>query len=573
MKDDTSAGNAPSEAAETAALLAENRALARQVNRLIKAEGRLYAYQEELDAQLKEYKDLYELNRKLNATLDIRKIFEYGVEYAIYNLDYEKVVFFFFQACEEGREYAVCATDGYYDPEEKQAVFRLLLAPDDPLLIPITEGGEYLICSPDSHEESLSAYRAKLFMDEYLIYPIGSHRSPVALLAVGNSAANAEFHRRVSDREGALLGIGNLVGLLSSSMENRIFFENMEKALEQERRAEEKYRGIFENSSEGIFQTTRDGRFISCNPATAAILGYDSPAEVIASITDIGSQLYVNPERRRELYELMLRGSAVKSFEVEFYRKDGSRLWVVLSTRPFFNDRKEIVHVDGVLQDIAERKRAEEQIRASLREKEILLKEIHHRVKNNLQIISSMLHLQSKRICDREILSALKESQNRIDTMALIHEKLYRSEDLAVIPMPGYVRDLLANLYISFGINEEEIKTEIRVADVGLNVSTAIPCGLIINELVTNCLKHAFPAGGKGDIVLSLQPSDGRYELVVSDNGVGFPDSVDFMNTSSLGLQLVTSLTDQLDGTIELDRSRGTTFAITFSELVYKERG
>jgi PAS domain S-box-containing protein len=572
MKKETIATASAQETDEIATLRKENENLAQQVKRLIRTEGKLYGYQEELDAQLKEYKDLYELNRKLNATFDIGKIFEHVIDYVIYHLEYERVIFF--QQSENKDLYAVCAIGGYYDQEEKSAVAELTLVRNDSLLSPLLEGGEYLICKAGSEQKDLAECRSKFHMNEFLIYPIGSHESPLALLAVGNSAGNAEFYRKVSDSEGALLDMGNFMGLVSSSIENHIFYANMEKALEQERRAEAKYRGIFENATEGIFQTSPEGGFISCNPACAAILGYGTPEDVIGTVTDISRQLYVDPQRRKELYDLMRNGSAVQNFEVEFNRKDGSRLWVLLSTRPFFNDNHELLYVDGIIQDISERKLAEEQLKGSLREKETLLKEIHHRVKNNLQVISSMLHLQSARAVDKEILIALKESQNRVDTMALIHEKLYQSKDLTVIPMAGYIGDLITNLYISFGISDAAIKAVIHVADVNFNISTAIPCGLIINELVTNCLKHAFPEGRKGEIMVSLQPRiEGAYELIVSDNGVGFPEDIDFRDTESLGLKLVISLIDQLDGTIELNRTGRSTFTFSFSELRYKERG
>jgi PAS domain S-box-containing protein len=572
MKKETIAENFAQAAVDIAALRKENETIAQQVKRLIKTEGKLYAYQEELDAQLKEYKELYELSRKLSATFDIEKIFEYVIEYVIYQLEYERVLVF--RQSENKDRYAVCAIGGYYDQEEKSAVRKLTLVTNDCFLSPLLEGSDYLICKAGSEQKDRAEYRAKLHMNEYLIYPIGSHVSPPALLAVGNSAENAEFYRKVSDSEGALLDMGNLVGLVSSSIENHILYTNMEKALEQERLAEAKYRGIFENATEGIFQTSPEGQFISCNPACAALLGYDTPEDVIGTITDIGRQVYVEPQRREELYELMRNGSDVQNFEVEFYRRDGSRLWVLLSTRPFINGNHELLYVDGIIQDITERKMAEEQLKGSLREKETLLKEIHHRVKNNLQVISSMLHLQSARAVDKEILIALKESQNRVDTMALIHEKLYQSKDLTVIPMAGYIGDLITNLYISFGISDDAIKAVIHVADVNFNISTAIPCGLIINELVTNCLKHAFPESRKGEIVVSLQPlSEGTYELIVSDNGVGFPENIDFRDTESLGLKLVVSLIDQLDGTMELNRTGGSTFTIRFSELRYKERG
>ena len=344
---------------EIAALKLEKDTLTQQVKRLIKAEGNLYKYQEELDAQLKEYKDLYELSRKIYATLDIRRIFEHTIQYVINNLEYERVLFF---QPEEGLGgYTVCAIDGYYDGQELDTVARLTIFQDDPLLLPLLAGREYLICKTDSNDKDVLEYRARFLMSEYLIYPLGSRERPLALLVVGNSPGNTEFHRRVSDDERALLGMGNLVGLLSSAVENHFLYADRKNALEHERLAEEKYRGIFENALEGILQTTPEGRFLSCNPATAAILGYSSPTELIESIPTI-AQLYVSPQRRQEMYALLRKKRDVKNFEVEMYRKDGGKQWVLVSTRPIFNEMDEIIYVDGIIQDISERKRAEEAI-------------------------------------------------------------------------------------------------------------------------------------------------------------------------------------------------------------------
>jgi PAS domain S-box-containing protein len=343
---------------EIAALRQENATLSQQVKRLIKAEGKLYEYQEELDAQLKEYKDLYELSKKNNATLDIRQIFRQTGEYIIRNLQYERVVFFeHFDS--EATSYAIRVFDGYYETWEQSAVALLVIGEDDPFLSPLRAGREYLFCQAGCVRKELAEYRARLLMNEYLVFPLGSSSPlPQALLAVGNSAGNAEFYHRVSDEEGALLGIGNLVALLTSAVENYISYTNMETALEQERLAESKYRGIFENIVEGILRTTADGRFLGCNPATAAILGFDSPADLVKTIPSI-SQLYVAPRRRRELYKLMLENKEVKNFEVEMYCKDGSKRWVMMSTRAAFGGQGEILYVDGMLQDISERKRAE----------------------------------------------------------------------------------------------------------------------------------------------------------------------------------------------------------------------
>jgi two-component sensor histidine kinase len=223
---------------------------------------------------------------------------------------------------------------------------------------------------------------------------------------------------------------------------------------------------------------------------------------------------------------------------------------------------------EAAQQEITERKRAEEQIKASLKEKEVLLKEIHHRVKNNLQVISSLLYLQSKDVKDREALEMFQESQYRVRSMALVHERLYQSKDLAKVDLAEYARSLANYLFRSYGVNSNIIELKINVDDVFLGIDTAVPCGLIINELVSNSLKHAFPDGREGEIRIELWSNhDSQFTLMVSDNGVGFPKDLDFRDTQSLGLQLVNTLVDQLEGTIKLDRSGRTSFEITFTEL------
>ena len=234
----------------------------------------------------------------------------------------------------------------------------------------------------------------------------------------------------------------------------------------------------------------------------------------------------------------------------------------------------ELAKANEALQaEIAERKRVEEQIKASLREKEVLLKEIHHRVKNNLQVVSSMLQLQSRSIKDEETAEMFQESRNRVRSMALVHERLYQSKDLARVDFARYIRNLASYLGRSYGVNTNVIQLKTNLHDVFLGVDTAIPCGLILNELVSNCLKHAFPDGREGEIRIELRSDgNGEFTLMVSDNGVGLLEDLDFRNTESLGLQLVNTLVNQLEGTIELDRRGGTAFKITFAEMKYKER-
>ena len=235
---------------------------------------------------------------------------------------------------------------------------------------------------------------------------------------------------------------------------------------------------------------------------------------------------------------------------------------------------------DELRAEMGERERVENKLKKSLEEKEILLKEIHHRVKNNLQIISSLLNLQSRYINDEEMLDIYKESQNRVKSMAIIHEKLYQSEDLARIDFGDYVRSLVLDLFNSYGVDKSSTELDIKIEDILLDINTAIPCGLIVNELVTNSIKHGFPSSRSlgadkskiNKIAVGIAKEDNFYNMSVYDNGIGFPQDLDFQNTDSLGMQLVISLTSQLRGTVELERDNGTLFRIIFKELEYKNK-
>ena len=235
----------------------------------------------------------------------------------------------------------------------------------------------------------------------------------------------------------------------------------------------------------------------------------------------------------------------------------------VLSS-PIKDQDGRVVAAIEMVEDITVRKKAEEQIRSSLIEKEILLKEIHHRVKNNLQVVASMLQLQSGYLKDEEAKVLFEESQKRLESMSLIHEKLYRSKDLARIDFREYVSDLVGNLLTLNTGKSKGIETKLDIEGVVLDVTNAIPCGLIINELVSNALRHAFPNGRKGEITVRMLSDSAGIALTVSDNGTGFPETIDFRNTKSLGMQLIISLVSQIDGMIELDRSEGTSFKIAF---------
>ncbi|MCC7551387.1 MAG: PAS domain S-box protein, partial [Methanobacterium sp.] len=247
-------------------------------------------------------------------------------------------------------------------------------------------------------------------------------------------------------------------------------------------------------------------------------------------------------------------------------RVDGEKRFIIVRDGIEKDENGKTIKIYGANQDITERKKAEDAIKKALEEKEILLKEIHHRVKNNLMVISSLLNLQSQYIRDKQALNVFKESQNRAKSMALIHERLYRSTDLKRIDFGDYIRTLTTELYRTYVSDSNSIGLNFDLEDVMVDINTTVPLGLILNELITNSMKHAFPDGREGVINVEFHRTDDEFILIIGDTGVGFPEDLDFRNTKSLGLQLVNNLTHQIDGTIELDRSQGTEFKITFKE-------
>jgi two-component sensor histidine kinase len=284
----------------------------------------------------------------------------------------------------------------------------------------------------------------------------------------------------------------------------------------------------------------------------------------------------VAPEDLPRLVDRFQRAIAGESIsphvEVEMIRKDGRHVPVELSMANLILHGRIAGRV-GVARDITERRRVDAQIKASLQEKEVLLKEIHHRVKNNLQIISSLLNLQSKYIKDPHMLQMFHDSQSRIRSMALIHEILYQSRDIAQIDFPEYIKNLMIQVFRSYGEHSKEVTFEINVKNIMLDVDTAISCGLIINELVSNSLKHAFSNRRSGKIYIELsEKNENTLLLIVHDNGIGFPKDIELGAMDSLGLKLVIALTNQISGSVELDKMNGTTFKILFNNHNYRER-
>ncbi|MBD2079254.1 PAS domain S-box protein [Leptolyngbya sp. FACHB-17] len=332
------------------------------------------------------------------------------------------------------------------------------------------------------------------------------------------------------------------------------------------------------SSSPAVIYTCQPDRHRACTFVSENItqqLGY----EVWQYLKDPQFWIdHIHPEDRSFVLEHLrnLPQAGEITCEYRFLHHDGSYRWLRDSMK-WLSDQS--IEVIGSVVDISERKWAENKIRASLQEKEVMLKEIHHRVKNNLQVVSSLLKLQAGHIQDQQIIEVFKESQNRVSAMALIHEKLYQSEDLAKTHFSEYIHGLTNALFRSYSANARSIQLHLDVEDVRLSIDTAIPCGLIINELISNSLKYAFPFGEAGTISVQLHAEENfyndlreftRYQLVVRDNGRGFPPNLDFRQTKSLGLQLVCMLIRQLRGEINLNLESGVQFTISFTEQKLK---
>jgi PAS domain S-box-containing protein len=366
--------------------------------------------------------------------------------------------------------------------------------------------------------------------------------------------------------------IVGLTGIAIAS--NRIAMHNMKEtiAIMDARRKERFSRLLLDSTAEAIYGLDTHGNCTFCNPSCLRILGFKDEKELL------GRNMHELIHRSRpdgspapieecSIYRVYRTGIGQHRDDKVFYRADGSSLQVEYWSYPVFEDDTVIGAVVTFI-DITKRKKDEEVILSSLKEKETLIREIHHRVKNNMAVISSILSLQAEQMSDREAIQCLRDCKGRIQAMALVHENLYQNRNLSEINVADYLHRLQRSMSMSLGVNHQQIEFRVDADDCTLNLDTLIPSGLIINELMSNAIKHAFPDGRKGAITVELRKKgESAYLLRISDNGRGLPQGLGIKNPGSLGLRLVSVLVGQIDGSLEVNTSEGTSYEISFNEI------
>ena len=327
------------------------------------------------------------------------------------------------------------------------------------------------------------------------------------------------------------------------------------------------FEATLNNMSEGILELTPEAKIVYVNPEAISIIGIAEEKLLSSNFVKLFNKTHY--KRIKDLFKDLdcTRRAIIQDSPVELNDKQ-----VSLNVIPIKDDEHSNILV--ILSDVTRRKQAEEQIKSSLKEKEVLLQEIHHRVKNNMQIISSLLKLQASNVGDEQAADALMEFRGRVQAMAIVHETLYGSDTLVSIDLKDYISKLANEIFQTYKTSMGRVKLKVDAEDIKLGIEQATPLGLITNELVTNSLKYAFPENRSGEIVIRIRAVEqDSIEFVFSDNDIGIPEALDWRNTDSLGLRLVIILAeDQLDGTVSLDRRKGTHFTVRFRHEENKQR-
>ena len=317
--------------------------------------------------------------------------------------------------------------------------------------------------------------------------------------------------------------------------------------------SERRYRGMVENAVVGIYQSANEGKIVSVNRAFAKMLGYDSPEAVVREVEDVAQDLYARPEERNVIQALIGKKGFVEGLEVEFKRRDDSSLWASVNAVMERGQQGETL-VTGTIIDITERKKVEEQLRRAFDEKAVLLRELQHRVKNSISMISSLVTLEAGRSEDPRLVEVLEGLEGRISAFAALYDLLYRTGSAGEVSLDQYLEGVTSALVESYAIKERGIHFESFIDPIEIDAKRAIAIGLMTSELVTDSFKHAFPKGRKGSVRLSIKSEEGTIALSLIDDGIGLPVGFAPGSSEGLGMIIVDMLAAQLGGTLEIGK-------------------
>jgi PAS domain S-box-containing protein len=382
---------------------------------------------------------------------------------------------------------------------------------------------------------------------------------------------NIELKRRVKERTAELETTNQTLNLKIREAEEaeEQIKENLkekETLIQKIHQSEKKHREILEGLNDAAYRMSLpDGKYEYISQSAKNIFGYSSNEFLNNPLL---VQKIIHPDFVQyfeERWADLNQGIIPKTYEYKIIDPEGNERWIFQSNTLIHDDQNRTIGIEGLCRDITEQKKSDEQIKANLQEKETLLQEIHHRVKNNMTVISSLLGLQIKSITDKKAKEALQDSQSRVQTMSMIHETLYRSDNLSSIDMQTYFTDLGRIIFQGYNVSGKAI-LKVKAEHIFIGTKQASTLGLIVNELITNSFKYAFPENQKGEIIINLQKIEDQIELEYADNGIGIPEDFDWRNTKSMGLNLVKLLCEnQLDGSIEMESNNGTKFTIKFN--------
>ena len=533
-----------------------------------------------LKARTNELSILYEAQKKLSGSLDIEKVYENSYRTITGIMSCDSMLISSFDA----KTQMISIVSAWADGEKPEvALFKPLpLAPEGfGIQSTVIRSGEskLILNYNEQYTKTINRYtlstaepqNRKMYASA-LVVPLKMDEDVIGVIQVLSYTENAY-------NENDLRILESLAGSITAATLNASLYQRAQTEIAERINKENEISEIRENLEEaqriahiGSWMYNSEDNRIYNSGEIYRILGIIQDSD---NFSFEEAMSYIHPEDRERTKARLLKAIEQKSHytnEDRIVRPNGEVRYMKIVGEPIIDHRGNVKGVQGTLQDITDIKLINDELLRSLGEKELMLKEIHHRVKNNLQVVSSLLRLQSETISDESAIGYLKMSEQRVRSMALIHQQLYRTKDLTRIDFRQYLEELCNYLFFANDVRRDEISLNLRVDEIYFAIDTALPCGLIVNELVTNSLKHAFRKAKKGEVTVSLAKEDGNKNiLTVKDNGSGAA-ALDFENSTTLGMELVKTLTEQLEGTIKVSTNNGTEICITFFDQTIKSK-